>query len=420
MLALDFIRAHPEQVRQAIRQKGVDLDLDEILRLDAHLRAARAQLDGLRAERNRLSARFRNACDAERTALQDRVSALRAQIQQLDEATSVNKARLDELLLWVPNLPWEGAPEGLDSSTNVVLRQEGRPPNFEFEPKEHVTLLEENDWADLARVTKVCGARTYSLKGRLALLEKVLWLHAAKRLMFDGFQFLGVPSLAPKAAFVNTGHFPFGQEDAFEIPRDRVYLAGTAEIVLNSLHSGEILAEADLPLLYAGFSPCFRREAGSGGRDVRGLLRVHQFYKVEQFVICRDDPEESARWHARLLTNAEAILADLELPYQVVECSVGDMGVGKVRMNDIETWVPSLQRYRETHSCSTLHDWQARRTNIRYRNGDGKVRFVHTLNNTAIATPRILVPLLENHQTYDGKVGLPEALRPYFGGDHYL
>jgi len=420
MLALDFIRAHPEQVRKAIRQKGVDLDLDEILRLDAHLRAASAQLDALRAERNHLSGGFRNAPDAERPALQDRVSALRGQIRELDEATSVNKARLDELLLWVPNLPWRGAPEGLDSSTNVVLRQEGRLPNFEFEPKEHVTLLEENDWADLARVTKVCGTRSYSLKGRLALLEKVLWLHAAKRLMSDGFQFLGVPSLAAKAAFINTGHFPFGQEDAFEIERDRVYLAGTAEIVLNSLHSGEILAEADLPLLYAGFSPCFRREAGSGGRDVRGLLRVHQFYKVEQFVICRDDPEESARWHARLLANAETILADLELPYQVVECSIGDMGVGKVRMNDIETWVPSLQRYRETHSCSTLHDWQARRTNIRYRNGDGKVRFVHTLNNTAIATPRILVPLLENHQTYDGKVRLPEALRPYFGGDHYL
>jgi seryl-tRNA synthetase len=328
MLALDFIRTRPEQVRETIRQKGVALDLDEILQLDAHLRAARGELDDLRAERNRLSARFRDASDAERTALQDRVSALRGQIKQLEEAASASKARLDELLFWVPNLPWEGAPEGLDSSDNVVLRQAGRPPTFEFEPKDHVTLLEENDWADLARVTKVCGTRTYSLKGRLALLEQVLWLHAAKHLMADGFQFLGVPSLAATPAFINTGHFPFGQEDAFEIPRDRLYLAGTAEIVLNSLHSGEILAEADLPLLYAGFSPCFRREAGSGGRDVRGLLRVHQFYKVEQFVICRDDPEESARWHARLLANAEAILAELELPYQVVECSVGDMGVG--------------------------------------------------------------------------------------------
>ena len=283
-----------------------------------------------------------------------------------------------------------------------------------------MSLLEENDWADLARVTKVCGSRTYGLKGRLAFLEQVLWLHAAKRLMADGFQFLGVPSLAAKAAFTNSGYFPFSQEDAFKIPRDHIYLSGTAEIILNGLHSGEILAEADLPLLYAGFSPCFRREAGSGGRDVHGLLRVHQFYKVEQFVICRNDPEESARWHARLLANAEAILADLELPYQVVECSAGDMGAGKVRMNDIETWVPSLRKYRETHSCSTLHDWQARRANVRYRDGDGNVRFVHTLNNTAIATPRILAPLLENHQTSEGRVRLPEALRSYFGGDRYL
>jgi seryl-tRNA synthetase len=345
---------------------------------------------------------------------------LRGEIRQLDEATAATNARLDQLLLWVPNLPWEGAPEGPDASHNVTLRQEGRPPTFEFEPKDHVTLLEENDWADLARVARVCGTRTYGLKGRLALLEQVLWLHAAKRLAADGFQCLGVPSLATKRAFINTGHFPFGEEDAFDIPRDGFYLAGTAEIVLNSLHSGEILAEAELPLLYAGFSPCFRREAGSGGRDVRGLLRVHQFYKVEQFVICRDDPEESARWHARLLANAEAILTDFELPYQVVECSVGDMGVGKVRMNDIETWVPSLQTYRETHSCSTLHDWQARRANVRYRSVEGQVRFVHTLNNTAIATPRILVPLLENHQTRDGRVRLPEALRPYFGGDRHL
>jgi seryl-tRNA synthetase len=420
MLALDFIRAHPDRVRQAIRQKGVELDLDEMLQLAADVRAGRGKLDDLRAERNRLSSSFRDASDPERTALRDRMAELRGEIRQLEEAAARSNARLNELLLWIPNLPWEGAPEGLDASANVVLRHEGRPPTFEFEPKDHVTLLEQNDWADLARVSKVCGNRTYGLKGPVALLEQVLWLHAAKRLIADGFQFLGVPSLAAKRAFINTGHFPFGEEDAFETPRDRLYLAGTAEIVLNSLHGGEILTEADLPLLYAGFSPCFRREAGSGGRDVRGLLRVHQFYKVEQFVICRDDPEESALWHARLLANAEAILADLELPYQVVECSVGDMGIGKVRMNDIETWVPSLRTYRETHSCSTLHDWQARRANIRYRCMEGKVSFVHTLNNTAIATPRILVPLLENHQTSDGRVRLPKALRPYFGGDRHL
>ncbi len=297
---------------------------------------------------------------------------------------------------------------------------EGRPPAFDFPPKDHVQLLEANGWADLSRVTKVCGTRTYCLKGRLALLEQALHWHVANHLVAQGFTFITVPGLAHGHAFVNTEHFPFAEDDAFAMPQDNLYLSGTAEIVLNSLHSGEILNEDDLPLLYAGFSPCFRREAGCAGRDVRGLLRVHQFYKIEQFVICRNDTQESARWHARLLANAEDVLQNLVLPYQVVECSTGDMGVGKFRMNDIETWVPSLGKYRETHSCSTLHDWQARRGNLRYRDRHGRVRFAHTLNNTAIATPRILVPLLENHQTAEGRVKLPECMQPYFGGDRYL
>lgn len=419
MLDLDLIRSQPERIRQAIRDKGVPLYLDELLHLDAELRSMRRRLDLLRAKRNRLSARFK-VLAKERAALREQVAAIRRDIQQLEETAAATKERLEALLLWVPNLPDDDAPQGADAEANVVVRNEGTPPVFDFEPRDHVDLLERNDWAELSRVSKVCGARSYALKGRLALLEQVLWLHAAQRLTAEGFTFLTLPSLATRPAFVGTGHFPFGEEDVFAVPRDGLYLAGTAEIVLNSLHAGEILAESDLPLLYAGFSACFRREAGSGGRDVRGLLRVHQFSKLEQFVICRADPEESRRWHARLLANAEAILADLELPYRVVDCAVGEMGAGKVRMNDIETWVPSLQRYRETHSCSTLHDWQARRTNLRYRDEGGQVRHAHTLNNTAIATPRILVPLLETHQTADGRVRLPQALRPYFGGDRYL
>jgi seryl-tRNA synthetase len=420
MLALEFIRHHPDLVRNAIRQKGVLLELDDILLLDAKLRSARSHLDELRAERNQLSATYMEISDSERATNGKRANSLRAEIKELEQEVAATKQRLDEMLLWVPNLPWEMAPVGLDASANAVLRHGGRPPEFDFQPKDHVELLEKNGWAELSRVTKVCGTRTYCLKNRLAFLEQVLLLHVSRRLASEGFTFVSVPSIAHRPAFINTGHFPFGEDDAFEAPKDRLYLAGTAEIVLNSLHSGEVLPEDDLPLLYAGFSPCFRREAGSAGRDVRGLLRVHQFYKVEQFVICRNDPDESARWHARLLANAESILGDLELPYQVVECSTGDMGVGKFRMNDVETWIPSLGKYRETHSCSTLHEWQARRANVRYRARDGQVQFVHTLNNTAIATPRILVPLLENHQTSDGRVKLPEILRPYFGGDAYL
>jgi seryl-tRNA synthetase len=301
-----------------------------------------------------------------------------------------------------------------------VVREVGRPPSFEFPCLDHVALAERNGWTDLPRVAKVCGTRSHALKGRLALLEQALLFEVSGRLAADGFQPISVPALAREQAFFNTGHFPFAPEDAFALPNDSLYLSGTAEIVLNSLHAGEILDEAELPILYAGFSPCFRREAGSAGRDVRGLLRVHQFYKVEQYVICRDDSEESESWHARLLSNAENILQDLELPYRIVECSTGDMGVGKFRMNDIETWVPSLDRYRETHSCSTLHEWQARRSNIRWRDRRGRVRFCHTLNNTAIASPRILVPLLENHQTAEGRVTLPGLLRSYFSGDELL
>ena len=232
-----------------------------------------------------------------------------------------------------------------------------------------------------------------------------------------GFTPITVPAIARTEAFFNQGQFPGHMEETYHLPEDDLWLAGTAEVALTSLHSGEILEADKLPILYAGYSPCFRREAGSAGKDVRGLLRVHQFVKVEQYVICEADDAVSAEWHAKLLGLAEALLADLEIPYQVIETSTGDMGLGKYRMNDIESWVPSLGKYRETHSCSTLHDWQARRANLRYRGSDGKVRFAHTLNNTALASPRILVPLLENHQTADGRVRLPKALQELMGGD---
>ena len=328
------------------------------------------------------------------------------------------QAELDALLLRVPNIPWDGAPVGPDESFNIVVRQEGTIPSFDFEPLDHVALIEKNDWADLARITQVAGSRTYCLKGRLALLEQALMFWAQKRLAADGFTLMTVPALARPQAFVATGHFPGHEEEAYHIPADELYLAGTGEIALTSLHSGEIVEADKLPILYAGYSPCFRREAGSAGRDVRGLLRVHQFYKLEQYVICRDDAEESAKWHQRLLANAEAMLQALEIPYQVIETSTGDMGIGKFRMNDIESWVPSLGKYRETHSCSTLHDWQARRANLRWRDEERKVRFAHTLNNTALASPRILVPLLENHQTADGRVRLPEALHELMDGEY--
>jgi seryl-tRNA synthetase len=231
-----------------------------------------------------------------------------------------------------------------------------------------------------------------------------------------GLMPISVPAMVREEPLIGNGQFPAHREETYAIPADNLYLAGTAEVALVGLHAGEILDAKALPIRYAGISPCFRREAGSAGRDVRGLLRVHQFEKVEQFVICRADDEESDRWHAELLDAAEHLLQGLGLAYQVVEISTGDMGAGKYRMNDIETWMPSLGAYRETHSCSSLHDWQARRASIRYRDTDGTVKFAYTLNNTAIATPRLLAALVENYQTADQKVQIPKVLRPYLGG----
>jgi len=418
MLSLQFIRENPGAVRKAIGEKNVSLDLDALLALDAEVRALKTRIDGLRAERNAISDSFKSAAPEERPALGAKAKAIGAEISGIESDLGEKQAALDALLLRVPNIPWEGAPVGPDESFNTVVRTEGTIPDFDFTPLDHVALIEKNDWADLARITQVAGSRTYCLKGRLAMLEQALMLWAQQRLATDGFTLMTVPALARPSAFVATGHFPGHEEEAYFMPADDLYLAGTGEIALTSLHSGEIIEADRLPILYAGYSPCFRREAGSAGRDVRGLLRVHQFYKLEQYVICRDDDEESARWHARLLANAEAMLQALEIPYQVIEASTGDMGNGKFRMNDIESWVPSLGKYRETHSCSTLHDWQARRANLRWRDEERKVRFVHTLNNTALASPRILVPLLENHQTADGRVKLPAPLRELMGGDY--
>ncbi len=418
MLGLDFVRANRETVERAIRDKGVDLDLDELLTLDADVRAAKTGIDKLRAERNAVSAKFKDASPEERAELGRQAKEAGAQASALEAEIAGKDAKLKALMLRMPGIPYEGAPVGPDESFNTVIRTEGQPPKFDFEPLDHVALIEKNGWAYLSRVTEVSGSRTYCLKGRLALLETKLMGWALERIAAAGFTPITVPAIARSQAFLNQGQFPGHEEETYELPNDDLWLSGTAEVVLTSLHSGEIIENDKLPVLYAGYSPCFRREAGSAGKDVRGLLRVHQFVKVEQYVVCEADEAQSANWHAQLLQQAELLLQALEIPYQVIETSTGDMGLGKYRMNDIESWVPSLGKYRETHSCSTLHDWQARRANIRYRGSDGKVRFAHTLNNTALASPRILVPLLENHQTADGRVRLPGALQELMGGEY--
>ncbi|HEY8592392.1 MAG TPA: serine--tRNA ligase [Sphingomicrobium sp.] len=418
MLALDFVKANRAAVERAIRDKNVDVDLDEVLSLDAEVRAAKTEIDQLRAERNAVSAKFKDASPQEKAELGRKAKEAGTKASALEAEIGDKEAALKALQMKLPGIPYEGAPVGPDESFNEVIRTVGEPPKFGFEPLDHVALIEKNGWGDLSRVTQVSGSRTYCLKGALALLETKLMGWALERIGKAGFTPITVPAIAREQAFLNQGQFPGHREETYELPNDDLWLAGTAEVVLTSLHSGEIIEADKLPITYAGYSPCFRREAGSAGKDVRGLLRVHQFVKVEQYVVCEADERQSAEWHATLLRLAEEMLQAMEIPYQVIETSTGDMGLGKYRMNDIESWVPSLGKYRETHSCSTLHDWQARRANIRYRGGDGKVRFAHTLNNTALASPRILVPLLENHQTEDGRVRLPAALQELMGAEY--
>jgi len=420
MLDRREIRENPDAVKAAIRVKGIDLDVDEILDLDRSARSLQTELDQAQARRRSSSKEFAKADDARRAELRADSAELDIQLKVLREQLAETTERLQGLLLLTPTIPWEGAPVGPDDSANTIVRTVGTPPEFGFTPLDHVELLEKRGWADFTRARKVAGERAYALMSDLLMLERAVHSYALDLLSAKDFTLVSVPSLVREEALIGTGQFPAHREETYAIPADDLYLAGTAEVALVRFHSDEILDHKQLPVRYAGISPCFRREAGSAGRDVRGLLRVHQFEKVEQFVICAADVAESDRWHAELLGTAEQLLQGLGLAYQVVECSTGDMGAGKYRMNDINTWMPSLGAYRETHSCSSLLDWQARRANVRYRDTDGTIRFAYTLNNTAVATPRILAALVENFQTSEARVRVPAVLQPYLGGRELL
>jgi seryl-tRNA synthetase len=420
MLDRREIRENPDAVKAAVRVKGIDLDVDELLDLDRSVRSLQTDVDQAQARRRSSSKEFAKADEARQAELRAESAELEIQLKALREQLAETTERLQDLLLRTPTIPWEGAPVGADDSANTVVRTVGTPPEFGFTPLDHVELLEKRGWVDFNRARKVAGERAYALMSDLLMLERAVHSYALDLLTAKDFTLVSVPSLVREPALVGTGQFPAHREETYAIPADDLYLAGTAEVSLVGFRSNEILDHKELPVRYAGFSPCFRREAGSAGRDVRGLLRVHQFEKVEQFVICAADVAESDRWHAELLGTAEQLLQGLGLAYEVVECSTGDMGAGKYRMNDINTWMPSLGAYRETHSCSSLLDWQARRANVRYRDPDGTVRFAYTLNNTAVATPRILAALVENFQTSEARVRVPAVLQPYLGGRELL
>jgi seryl-tRNA synthetase len=420
MLDIKFIRENSDIVKNACKLKNITLDIDQLLVLDKELTALKTQEQDLLTQKNGITAKIPKASADERPTLIAESKALDESAKNLKPKSDEIEEKLKNLLYLVPQIPSPKAPVGKDDGDNVEVKKFGVLPKFDFTPLDHVQILEKNNWADFERIAKVSGSRSYSLKNDMVIVEMAMHRMAMDKLMAKGFNLLSVPAFAREEALYGTGHFPNGRDQAYYVPEQNIYLAGTAEVQINSLHAGEIIKESDLPLLYAGYSPCFRSEAGSYGRDVRGLIRVHQFMKVEQFIFCKNDPAESEKWHKILLETSEEIVQDLELPYRIVECCTGDMGTGKVRMYDVEAWVPSENKYRETHSCSALHDWQSRRTQTRYRDSDNKVQYVYTLNNTAIATPRILVPFLENHQMADGTVKVPEKLRPYLFGKTIL
>lgn len=419
MLDIKYIRRYPELVKRAIQIKNIDLNLDELLRLDKTLVKAGQKLQELQRQKNENAQNFKSVkSDAKKKKAVQLGRDISRQINQLQSDINEIQIHFNSLMLQVPNIPSEDSPIGKDSSANKVIKTVGVKPKDD-DLKNHLDLLVQNNWVDFQRIAQISGSRSYCLKNEAVLLEQALIQWSIQHLVKKKFEVFSLPNFGDRLSFVGSGHFPEGKEQVYFIEKDNIYLTGTSEVILNSLYRGEILSLEKLPLLMAGLSPCFRREAGSAGKDVRGLLRVHQFMKLEQYVICENKREQARYWHAFLLKNAEEILQALELPYQVVMASTGDMGAGKYKMHDIECWLPSLGKYVETHSCSSLLDWQARRTNLRYRDKDDKICYCYTLNNTAIALPRLLAVFLENHQKKDGSIYIPPALRTYLNTSHF-
>ena len=421
MLDLKFIRQDPEAVRAGAEKKRIACDVDRILELDAASRAVGVDLDSLRQRQKEAGGRMAKATPEERAGLLEEQKGLKAELKGLEE----RKGQLDEelrgLLLQVPMPPAAEVPDGADDEENVELRRVGEPRNFDFEPRSHQDLGELHGWIDTERGARLAGSRNYLLKGDLVLLESAVLRCAVDLMAARGFTPVTVPTLVRTEAMQGTGYFPGGEEQAYRCDeRDDLWLVGTAEVPLTAMHAGEILSHEDLPLRFVAQSSCYRREAGTYGKDTRGLYRVHQFQKVEQVVVDVDDEARSLEHHQAILQNAEDLMQSLELPYRVVNVCGGDLGQGQVQKFDIETWMPSREGYGETHSASRFHDFQARRLNLRYRGEDGKVRHCHTLNNTVAASTRMLIALLENHQQADGTVRVPEPLRPYLAGREVL
>ncbi|MEE1029974.1 MAG: serine--tRNA ligase [Alphaproteobacteria bacterium] len=417
MLDIKFIRENPDTVKKACELKGMTDYTDQILALDARIRELKTITQSKTAEKNKITREIPTATD--KAPLIAKSKEINAEIANDLAELADKEQELNELLHCVPQIPSADTPFGHDDSDNIEVRRVGTPREFDFTPRPQWELLEMNNWYKPEKIASICGTRTYALFGEAAELELAIQTYVMQKLISKGFTFVNCPAITKPQTIFNAGHFKGTDvsvmtNDVFMLTDTDRCLAGTAEIILNSLHSDEVLNEKDLPIKYAGFSPCFRKEAGAAGRDTRGIVRIHQFNKVEQYIYCT--PEQSDEMHEHLLNNLCEIMEDLELPYRVIMACTGDMGFNKVKMHDVEAWFPSENTYRELGSCSSIGQFQARRTNTRYRATDGSMQFCATLNNTGIALPRAIVPVIENHQNPDGSVNIPKALQPLMGG----
>ncbi len=424
MLDIAFIRQNADVVRAAITNKRVDLNLDDLLGADKDRRELIAKIEQKRARKNEIAALIPKASKDERPGLIEEGKSVKTELERLEPALTQAQKSFDELMLRVPSIPRPEVPIGKGEEDNVEIRKVGTPPKFDFPARDHVQLMTLHKMVDWEGPRKFTGGRSYALKGTGALLELAVTRLAVDVLVSRGLVLVIPPVMVKERAMQGTGFFPLGVEEAYSITADGLFLVGTSEVPLVSLHCDETLDASQLPIRYAGMSNCFRREAGAYGKDTKGLYRVHQFTKIEQVVFCLPDEQIAEKEHYGLLGNAEAILEKLEIPYRVAIACTGEIGLGQTRKHEIESWMPGRNdgkgAYNETHSCSTPGDFQARRSNIRVRMPDGSLAYPYTLNNTAVASPRILIPLLENHQREDGSIVLPKALVPYMNGVEVL
>ncbi len=413
MIDIQYIRNNVEKVKEAAKNKNREVDIDRLLSLDTTRRELIQKSQILREERNQIASQ--NPPSKEQI---ERGKAIKEELKGIEEDLKTAEAQFTELMLYVPNIPLDEVPVGRDESANQELKKWGEPKKFDFETKDHITLGTELDIFDLERGSKISGFRGYFLKNEGAILHLALLFYVFQKLNKKGYTPFIAPTIVKQFTLFGSGHFPWGSEqDVYKLNEEDMYLSGTAEIPITAYHSGEILQEKDLPKRYVGFSPCFRKEAGAYGKDTKGLYRLHEFWKIEQVILGKNDLGEARKIHEELEENAEGILQDLNLPYRQLLMCTGDMGEPQLKKYDIETWMPSREGYGETMSNSIMGDFQSRRLNIRYKTKEGKTEYVYTFNNTAVASPRILIAILENYQQADGSVKVPEVLVPYTGFD---